>query len=308
MTSGSNAARKTMIGLLLAGLGAVALTVPAAAQDAEERLERIEAQVRALQRTVFPGPNGRFFTPEVDTSTDAVQPNPVGVPADTALTDVLARLDALETQIARLTARSEENANELAQLQAQLEETRTAAAQPTGIIVPPDERAVAVAPSTPAPTPAPAPAAAAPSPARLAAVQAIPKPATDDPGQDDYTYGFRLWDAGFYPEARQQLSLFLETYPNHPMRSYGRNLLGRAFLDDGKPREAATQFFENYQADKQGARAPDSLLFLAESMIALEDTNRACIALAEFGDTYAALATGRLKEQYDRDRSKVTCR
>src|SRR5690606_15135914 len=95
MTSGSNAARKTMIGLLLAGLGAVALTAPAAAQDAEERLDRIEAQVRALQRTVFPGPNGRFFTPEVDTSADAVQPNPVGVPADTALTDVLARLDAL---------------------------------------------------------------------------------------------------------------------------------------------------------------------------------------------------------------------
>src|SRR5690606_16053733 len=130
-------------------------------------------------------------------------------------------------------------------------------------------------------------------------------PSTGDPGEDDYTYGFRLWDAGFYPEARQQLSLFLERYPDHPMRSYGRNLLGRAFLDDGKPREAATQFFENYQADKQGARAPDSLLFLAESMIALEDTNRACIALAEFGDTYAALATGRLKEQYDRDRSRV---
>ena len=43
-------------------------------------------------------------------------------------------------------------------------------------------------------------------------------------------------------------------------------------------------------------------------MIAIGDTNRACIALAEFGETYPALATGRLKEQYDRDRSKVTCR
>ena len=31
-------------------------------------------------------------------------------------------------------------------------------------------------------------------------------------------------------------------------------------------------------------------------------------ALAEFSETYPALATGRLKEQYDRNRSKVTCR
>jgi TolA-binding protein len=89
--------------------------------------------------------------------------------------------------------------------------------------------------------------------------------------------------------------------------SYGRNLLGRAYLDNGQAREAATHFFENYQGDKNGARAGDSLLFLAEAMIAINDTNRACIALAEFSETYPALATGRLKEQYDRSRSKVRC-
>jgi TolA-binding protein len=138
-------------------------------------------------------------------------------------------------------------------------------------------------------------------------VQAIAKPATDDPGDDEYTYGYRLWEAGYFPEARQQLALFLEKYPNHARISYGRNLLGRAFLDDGQPREAATHFFENYQKDKNGARAADSLLFLSEAMVAIGDTNRACIALAEFSESYPALATGRLKEQYDRDRSRVDC-
>ena len=78
-------------------------------------------------------------------------------------------------------------------------------------------------------------------------------------------------------------------------------------LDEGKAVEAATQFFENYQNDKQGARAGDSLLFLSDAMVAIGDTNRACIALAEFSEAYPALATGRLKEQYDRNRSKVTC-
>ena len=142
---------------------------------------------------------------------------------------------------------------------------------------------------------------------RLAAVQEITKPETGDAGDDEYSYGFRLWNAGFYPEARQQLASFVEDYPNHLRITYGRNLLGRAFLDDGMPEEAARWFLRNYQADRTARRAPDSLLFLAESMIAMDDTRRACIALAEFGETYPAVATGRLADQYESNRRRVTC-
>jgi TolA-binding protein len=132
-------------------------------------------------------------------------------------------------------------------------------------------------------------------------------PQTDDPGDDEYSYGFRLWDAGFYPEARQQLAKFLEEYPDHWRATYGRNLLGRAYLDDGKAEDAARWFLRNYQADRNAVRAPDSLLFLAESMIALGDNRRACIALAGFADTYPAFATGRLMEEYQANRARVTC-
>ena len=335
MTSGWNGrvvdfGRKTITGLLLAGVATALLPGPAAAQD-DARLRRIESEIKALQRAVFPGGDGRYFTPEVDTSQPQPPQNPaVGTPSSTALTDMLARLDALEAQLARLTARSEENANQLTQLEAQLKEMREGPAPanvavvppPTGVIqLPASTRPPAATPvSAPAPTTpraaapttaraaAPTTAAARPSAARLAAVQAIAKPATDDPGDDEYSYAYRLWEAGYFPEARQQLSLYLQKYPSHARVSYGRNLLGRAFLDDGQPREAATHFLENYQKDKNGARAGDSLLFLSEAMVGIGDTNRACIALAEFSETYPALATGRLKEQYDRDRSKVTCR
>ena len=323
MTSGWNATRKAITGLLLAGVGTAMVPVTAAAQSDDARLRRIESELRALQRVVFPGGDGRFFTPEVDTSRPQAQPQ-VGTPSNSTLTDVLARLDALEAQLARLTALNEENANELELVQQQLAEAQAAAAGPpvqVANIVPAPAPAPAPVRATPAPTPAPAaavraapaptpaPAAAArPTPARVAAVQAITKPQTDDAGDDEYTYGYRLWEAGYFPEAQQQLALFLEKYPRHARASHGRNLLGRAYLDNGQPRDAATHFFENYQNDKQGARAADSLLFLAEAMTTLGDTNRACIALAEFSETYPALATGRLKEQYDRDRSKVTCR
>ena len=316
MTSGWHTTRKTIAALLLAGV-AMALPGPAAAQDSDARLRRIESQINALQRAVFPGGDGRYFTPEVDTSRPQTPTPAVPTPSSSALTDMLARLDALEAQLAGLTARTEENANQLAQLEAQMKAMRdaqaatpVAIAPPTGVIPVPSASGAAPAPSrTPAastPTPAPA-AASAPSPARVAAVQAIAKPSTGDAGDDEYTYGFRLWEAGFFPEARQQLSLFLQKYPTHAKASYGRNLLGRAFLDDGKPREAAAAFLENYQKDKNGARAADSLLFLSEAMVGIGDTDRACIALAEFSEAYPALATGRLKEQYDRDRSKVTC-
>jgi len=141
----------------------------------------------------------------------------------------------------------------------------------------------------------------------VAAVQKIEKPATGNAADDEYTYGFRLYDAKFYPEAQQQLRLYVDKYPRDAKISYGRNLLGRAFLDDGKPRDAGAWFVQNYQADKKGARAADSLLNLADAMSQLKDTSRACIALAEFGEVYPKEAAGRLKGQYDSLRSAVAC-
>jgi TolA-binding protein len=151
------------------------------------------------------------------------------------------------------------------------------------------------------------PVVAGPSSQRVAAVRAIEKPQTSDPGDDEYSYGFRLWDARFYPEAQQQLKLFLDKYPRHARVSFARNLMGRALLDDGKPREAATWFLQNYQTDKLGARAPDSLLYLAESMRQLKDKNRACIALGEFAEIYPTDANGRLKSLYDEVRRGTAC-
>ncbi len=300
-------APKFTLGALGAAL--VIVAVPASAQ-ADRRLERIEQQINALQRAVFPGGDERFFEPEITPETANPQPNTPQV-TTSALTGVLERLDAIELQLARLTAATEVNENALASLEMRVAELemrgvattppRTAATSPTGTIDVPDESVeMAVSEDNP-------PEAVGPTPERVAAVAAIAKPATGDQGDDEYVYGFRLWDAGFYPEAQQQLAMFVEQYPDHWRTTYGRNLLGRAFLDAGEPRAAATHFFENYQDDATAARAPDSLLYLAESMIALGDTRRACIALAEFGDTYPALAVGRLQGMYEGLGGRVDC-
>jgi len=296
-----------------AGAMLVAGAVPAMAQDnVDTRLKKVEAEVRALQRKVFPGPDGKFFEPEI-----APTPTPTGTPgqpATTAVSDLLTRMDAVETQMARLTSQIELNTNRIDQLEAKLAggsqpaaatTTPAATAQPAaqsnldamtdGASAQP--AAAALAETKPAPPPS----------TRVAAVQAIVKPQTDDPGDDEYVYGYRLWDAKFYPEAEQQLKLFLQKYPKHRRASWGRNLLGRAYLDDGNPSEAAKWFLQNYQTDKRGERASDSLLYLAVTMKQMKDTKRACIALAEFSETYATEAAGRLQSLYNSTRNGLNC-
>jgi TolA-binding protein len=310
-----------VLAAMLVGSAQVAFTSPAIAQTslAEARLRKIEAEIRAIQRQVFPGGagDGRVFQPEITPGQPAPGP---GLPATTPVSDLLTRMDSVETQLARMTAQIEQTSNRLTQLEARLAASADTPPAP-GAVIPaaPDANlsamsggvstpppAVAAAAPAGASAPAPAPAAG-PSPQRVAAVRAIEKPATGDAGDDEYSYGFRLWDAKFFPEAQQQLKIFVDRYPRHSRISFGRNLLGRAFLDDGKPREAATWFLQNYQGDKRGARAPDSLLYLAESMRQLKDTSRACIALAEFSESYAAEAAGRLKSQYDATRNGLKC-
>lgn len=294
-------------------LGLAAGAAPAAAQsDAEARLKKVEAEIRALQRKVFPGGDSKYFEPEITAAAPTAGPA-VGAPSTTAVTDILARLDALEGQLRQLTAGNEETANALRLLQDRVAKLETAAA-PVPALDPAPAPALPAANNgavrTPAAITTTVPAATrptGPSAERLAGVQAIEKPSTGDAGADDYAYGFRLWEAKFYPEAVQALTMYVDKHPNHSQISYGRNLLGRAYLDDGKPREAAPWFLRNYQSDKTGARAGDSLLFLAQSMIALKDTKRACIALAEFSETYPALATGRLKSQFDSARREGKC-
>lgn len=329
-------ARSASLIVLMLVMAVPMIGAPAIAQDAAEaRLRRVEAEVRALQRKVFPG-DGKVFQPEITAATPAAG---TGAPTTTPVTDLLARMDAIETQIQRLTAQNEQNTNRIALIEARLGPapvTAAPVAAPNTTTLPSPAPAGAApqtilpaAPSTvtPAPaataaptpvavtTPAPRPsvttprpaAAAAPSAARVAAVRAIEKPATSDPADDEYSYGFRLWEAKFYPESAQQLKMFVDKYPRHSRISFGRNLLGRALLADGKPREAASWFLQNFQAEKNGARAPDSLLYLAVAMKQLGDTSRACIALAEFAETYPAESAGRLRSVYDETRAGVKC-
>ena len=290
----------------------LALAAPAFAQSVDPNLEvrmrKLEAEVSALQRVVFPGGDGRFF-PQIQPTTGGATVS--GTPATTPSADMLTRMDALEGHVSKLTAQVEEDRNRIDKLETRLAaveagKTAVATSEPAVVAPTPTPKPVIVTPPAAKPvTPVAKPVD--PSAKRLAAVRAIAKPQTDDPGDDEYSYGFRLWEAKFQPEAQQQLKLFLTKYPKHARVSYARNLLGRSYLDEGNPREAASWFLQNYKADPKGDRAPDSLLYLGESMRQLKDTNRACVAVDQFARDFPKEAAGRLKAQYEATRGGLKC-
>ncbi len=339
-TIGSGCARLALGMMLVSPLAAtlpIGLVPAAHAQPASEttdvRLRRIEAELRAVQRKVFPDGAGKIFAPEISQSANtpaSAAGNALGAPrpATTAVTDLLTRMDSVEAQLQRLTSASEENQNQLTKLEARL-----AALEASGALdgaasgVGSDIASGASSGSAPAVKPAAAlapPAAEGPKPttkpvakpetaksnapsARVAAVMAIEKLVSDDKGEDEYTYGYRLWEAKFFPEAQQQLLRTVQQFPRHARISYARNLLGRAYLDDGKPGTAAQYFLQNYQADRKGERAADSLLYLGVAMGRLKEEKRACVAFSEFRQAYPSETIGRLKNQYEAATKPVTC-
>src|SRR5688500_19935483 len=92
--------------ILLAGTA-----MPAAAQQADRldrRVERLEQELRAVQRRVFPGGN---VEPEISSAQpQSAQP---GLPATSPVADLNARVDALERQLAALTGQAEANENRI---------------------------------------------------------------------------------------------------------------------------------------------------------------------------------------------------
>ena len=294
--------------IALAMVGA-ALSAPAFAQsDADVRVKKLEAEVRALQRKVFPGSDGKYFEAEI--ARPAATPTGAATVTTGPVNDLLGRIDAVEGALTRITAQSEESANRMGKLEARLSALEggnaAAAIAPSAAVAPAKSTSItgALAANTAAMVAVPA---TKPSPARIAAVAAIERPVSGDKAEDGYLYGYRLWEAKFFPEAALQLKATADKYPKGKRISYIRNLLGRAYLDDAKPGTAAQVFLQNYQADKAGDRAADSLLYLGVAMTRLKETPRACVALAEFAEIYAAEAAGRLANQYASAKAAVKC-
>jgi len=279
-------------------LTSLLVSTPVSAQNAEvdKRVDRLEQEMRAVQRKIFPGGSTRYFEPEI--TAESGPASPAAAVTTSAVSDLIARVDTLERSLANLTGQVEENGFRLKKIEDRL----AAAAAPV-------ESLPASSVTGTAPKAAPKPAAeAAPDPKRVVGVAAIVMPETGDAAEDAYIYGYRLWDAKFYPEAQTQLKKMVEDHPTHRRASFAQNLLGRAYLDDSKPALASVALYENYQKRPRGERAPDSLYFLSTALVQLGKKTDACRVLAEMQDVYPEVANGRLADRVTSGKAAANCK
>ena len=300
---------------------ALAATMPAAAQDNTigKRVERLEKEMRAVQRSVFPGGSPTFFEGEIAPDNTPGERSRTNAP----VIDLTARVDALESQLQALTGQTEQNAFQLRELEKQFTaytaEMDRRLADPAAVAAPtatpaslaptvkPPAAATTVA-ATPVKKPATTPAKpAASDAARLALVKKVEVPASGNETKDAYDYGYRLWEARLYPEAQAQLKSVVTKWPKSSQASFAQNLLGRAYLDEGKPSLAAVAFYNNYKDRPSGARAPHSLMYMGVALDKLGRKADACKAFRELDEVYGDKAPQDVRTDAAAARTKAGC-
>ena len=315
-----------------ATLAAIVLPTAATAQDVAlgGRVDRLEREMRAVQRKVFPGGAGVTMEPQI--TAPQTQAGSPGTPASGAVADLDARVGALETSVRSVTGQAEQATYRVRQLEEAfaayrratdarlkaLEDRASTAAvgvSSAAVAAAGDTGPVEERPARPAVTRPTNPAARQAgvtrpvvTAERTAAATGIERPATGDAAEDGYTYGFRLWTAKQYPEAIAELKTVADKYPKHRRASFAQNLVGRAYLDDGKPSLASLAFYDSYKKWPDGERAPDSLFYLAKSLERLKKpAGDVCKVYGELTEVYGAKISASMRAEIEKGRAAQKC-
>lgn len=282
---------------------ALAAAVPALAQDArqvERRVDKLESEMRAVQRKVFPGGDKRYFEPEFQ-PTEQAPTAPVGVPATSPIADLTSRVDGLERQLQSLTGQVEQANYKVRQMEEAMAkfraDTEFRLTQLEGGARPPAAATDETTLTLPAVKP---PVPAAPKPATDAA-----KPADTPEAAYQAAYAFVV--AKDNVKAVSALQDFAAKYPKSPRASHALYWLGRTLIAQGEYERAARVFFDNQQKNPTGERAQESLYWLGDVLVRLERAPQACTVYDLARKVYADEMKPALKPQFANARTAAKC-
>ncbi len=278
------------------------VATPAAAQrrqaTPEQRIDRLEKQVRQVQGRIFP--KGQ----PVDTAGFVDEP----AATQASVTTLITRLDTVERQLAEMTRSSEENGNRIAVMEADLARLRADQERRLRALETAPAPAVtggvggeALAESVVPPAPKPIVEGSKPDPA------GDPVLSTDSIAEAAYDKGFQQWTARQYDASIRSLDAMIKAHPNHRRVSWAHNLAGRALLDKGQPRAAAERLLANYRRDPKGERAQDSLFYLGQALTKLGQPGQACKAYGELEEVYAGNVRAALRGDLVRAKAAAKC-
>ncbi len=277
-------------------LAALALAVPAFGQDSDpvlgKRVGKLESEMKAVQRKVFPGGDPRFFEPEIQPAAPAAA-EPVGTPASTPLTDLTARVGELEAQLRTLTGQVEANQFKVRQLEEGLAKFRGDA----------EFRLNALEGSA-------KPADTAPPAVDMPPVTKPPRTPSAGPltVEEQWRAAYALVVAKDYTGAETALTDFLAANPKAARASDAQYWLGKSYAAEKSHAQAAKAFLDGYQKYPKGTRAGASLLGLAQALIDLKKPEKACLSLNELESVYGTTLSPELKTQAAKARTTAKCK
>jgi tol-pal system protein YbgF len=284
--------------LALAGPNAGAQTaapkpVERSAVDLNKRVDKLETEMRAVQRKVFPGGSPRFFEPEFPAQT-ATPVAPAQTPPTNPLGDLQVRVDALEKHIADLTGQIEQQGFRIKQMEDQLGKFRADSEFRLNRLEGKDSAATDMS----APAASAAPTAAAPATKPAAAPQLGE--------EDEFRAAYAFIPQRDFAQAEAKLQAFYGRYPKGPRAADALYWTGRAQMAQQKHGAAAKSFLDGYKQFPKSARAPESLLSLGDALVALGNPAEACKAYNEMLVVYPS-ASPDLKKRLSTARTKAKC-
>lgn len=104
--------------------------------------------------------------------------------------------------------------------------------------------------------------------------------------QDDFDTAKAALDAGDYAGAAEQFASYTETYPGGPLAGRANFLRGEALAQLGQVAEAARAYLASYSGEPNGPRSAEALLKLGAALGELGQTNEACVTLTEVGNRF----------------------
>jgi tol-pal system protein YbgF len=268
-----------MAAILVSGVG----VKPAHAQAIEKRIERLEKQVRALQRKVF---DGRDVAMPADGADD------MGTASPAVAVGTEQRIMALEEQLRSLTGQIEQVQFQASQTQEKLDtfmadtEFRFGQLEGGGTT----GGGAAAASKTPATTaasvatePNELPEAASGSSAAGASSDAA-LPAGSP--MEQYNHAYSLLAQGKYEAAEAAFRSFLAVHGTDALAGNAQYWLGQSLFVRGNYNDAAREFVAGYQTYPNSQKAPAYLLKIGISLAKIGQKQEACDVFAELKSRY----------------------
>lgn len=106
--------------------------------------------------------------------------------------------------------------------------------------------------------------------------------------QGDFDRAKAALDAGDYQTAATRFAAFVQTYPGGPLTGEAHFLRGEALTQLGDTANAARAYLNAFSGDPNGPRAPAALLKLGASLGVLQQQQEACVTLGEVGVRFPA--------------------